>query len=198
MTDTNGPTSDTNINFFFDQSELDENRTESLVSTALSGMDDGELYLESTQSESFTFDDGRLKGASFDSSQGFGLRGVSGESTGYAHSTELSEAAIKRAAETIRAVKTGSSGEMSLAPARTNKQLYTDQNPLGGIAFDKKVSLLEEIDAYTRAQDPRIKQVTASILGSWQAVEIIRADGHRVRDIRPLVRLNVGVVMGKG
>ena len=198
MTDTNGPTSDTNINFFFDQSELDENRTESLVSTALSGMDDGELYLESTQSESFTFDDGRLKGASFDSSQGFGLRGVSGESTGYAHSTELSEAAIKRAAETIRAVKTGSSGEMSLAPARTNKQLYTDQNPLGGIAFDKKVSLLEEIDAYTRAQDPRIKQVTASILGSWQAVEIIRADGHRVRDIRPLVRLNVGVVMGEG
>ncbi len=193
MTDTSG-----SLNFFFDQSELDENRTETLVSEALNGMDDGELYLESTQSESFSFDDGRLKGASFDSSQGFGLRAVTGESTGYAHSNELSEAAIKRASSTVRAVKSGHDGTMSLAPVRTNKQLYTDSNPLGGIEFDRKVKLLEEIDAYTRAQDDRIRQVSASLLGSWQAIEIIRADGHRVRDIRPLVRLNVSVVMGEG
>lgn len=193
MTDTN-----TSLNFFFSQSELDEARTESLVSDALDGMDDGELYLESTQSESFSFDDGRLKGASFDSSQGFGLRAVTGESTGYAHSNELSEGAIKRAAQTVRAVKTGESGTMSLAPARTNKQLYSDENPLGGIEFARKVELLEEIDAYARAADPRVRQVSASVLGSWQAVEIIRADGHRVRDVRPLVRLNVAVVMGEG
>jgi len=193
MTDT-----DTSLNFFFSQSELDEARTESLVSDALSGMDDGELYLESTQSESFSFDDGRLKGASFDSSQGFGLRAVTGESTGYAHSNELSEGAIKRAAKTVRAVKTGESGTMSLAPARTNKQLYSDENPLGGVEFARKVELLEEIDAYARAADPRVRQVSASVLGSWQAVEIIRADGHRVRDVRPLVRLNVAVVMGEG
>ncbi|UTW58193.1 metalloprotease TldD [Kordiimonas sp. SCSIO 12603] len=186
------------LNFFFEQSELDEKRTESLVSEALSGMDDGEIYLESTQSESFSYDDGRLKAASFDSSQGFGLRAVADESTGYAHSNELSEAAIKRAANTVRAVKSGHDGSMSLAPARTNKQLYTDENPLGGISFDRKVKLLEEIDEYARAQDDRIRQVSASILGSWQAVEIIRADGHRVRDIRPLVRLNVSVVLGEG
>lgn len=186
------------LNFFFEQSELDEKRTESLVSEALSGMDDGEIYLESTQSESFSYDDGRLKAASFDSSQGFGLRAVADESTGYAHSNELSEAAIKRAADTVRAVKSGHDGSMSLAPARTNKQLYTDENPLGGISFDRKVKLLEEIDEYARAQDDRIRQVSASILGSWQAVEIIRADGHRVRDIRPLVRLNVSVVLGEG
>jgi len=186
------------LNFFFDQSDLDESRTEGLVSDALNGMDDGELYLESTQSESFSFDDGRLKGASFDSSQGFGLRAVTGESTGYAHSNELSEAAIKRATETVRAIKAGKSGSMSLAPARTNKQLYSDENPLGGIDFARKVELLEEIDAYARAADPRVRQVSASVLGSWQAVEIIRADGHRVRDIRPLVRLNVAVVMGEG
>ena len=92
MANPEGPTSDASLNFFFSQSDLDENRTESLVSEALSGMEDGELYLESTQSESFTYDDGRLKGASFDSSQGFGLRAVHGESTGYAHSNELSEA----------------------------------------------------------------------------------------------------------
>ncbi|WP_417461413.1 metalloprotease TldD [Kordiimonas sp.] len=186
------------LNFFFQESELDETRTETLVGETLSGMDDGELYLEATQSESFSFDDGRLKGASFDSSQGFGLRAVLGESTGYAHSNELSEAAIRRAGDTIRAVKTGTGGSMSIAPARTNKQLYTDENPLGGIEFSRKVKLLEDIDAYTRAQDDRIRQVSASLLGSWQAVEIIRADGHRVRDIRPLVRLSVAVVMADG
>jgi len=189
---------DASLNFFFGQSELDEHRTERLVADALSDMDDGELYLESTQSESFVFDDGRLKGASFDSSQGFGLRAVIGDSTGFAHSNELSEAAIKRAASTVRAVKTGQSGSMSLAPARTNKQLYSDENPLGSIDFARKVALLEEIDAYARAADPRVRQVSASVLGSWQAVEIIRADGHRVRDVRPLVRLNVAVVMGEG
>lgn len=186
------------LNFFFNDSDLDETTTVGLVEDALEGMDDGELYLESTQSESFTFDDGRLKAASFDSSQGFGLRAVLDEGSGYAHSNELSHEAIKRASDTVRSIKTGSSGSMSVAPARTNRQLYAPDNPLLGIDFDKKVALLEEIDAYTRAQDDRIRQVSASILGSWQSIEIIRADGHRVRDIRPLVRLNVSVVMGEG
>jgi len=189
---------DASLNFFFNEAGLDKNRTESLVSDALGDMDDGELYLESMQSESFVFDDGRLKTASFDSSQGFGLRAVIGDSTGYAHSSDMSEDAIKRAADTVRAVKTGHTGNMSLAPARTNKALYSDENPLSGIDFGNKVELLQEIDAYARAADPRVRQVTASLLGSWQAVEIIRADGHRVRDIRPLVRLNVAVVMGEG
>ncbi len=186
------------LNFFFNDSDLDETTTVGLVEDALQGMDDGELYLESTQSESFTFDDGRLKGASFDSSQGFGLRAVLDEGSGYAHSNELSHEAIKRASNTVRSIKTGGAGSMSVAPARTNRQLYAPDNPLTGVDFDKKVALLEEIDAYTRAQDDRIRQVSASILGSWQSVEIIRADGHRVRDVRPLVRLNVSVVMGEG
>ncbi|MBO6506026.1 MAG: metalloprotease TldD [Kordiimonadaceae bacterium] len=186
------------LNFFFNDSDLDETTTVGLVEDALEGMDDGELYLESTQSESFTFDDGRLKAASFDSSQGFGLRAVLDEGSGYAHSNELSHEAIKRASDTVRSIKTGSNGAMSVAPARTNRQLYAPDNPLTGIDFDKKVALLEEIDAYTRSQDDRIRQVSASILGSWQSIEIIRADGHRVRDIRPLVRLNVSVVMGEG
>jgi len=192
------PDANASLNFFFSQSELDEDRTQNLVSEALSDMDDGELYLESTQSESFSFDDGRLKGASYDSSQGFGLRSVYGESTGYAHSNELSEDAIKRAADTVRSVKTGASGSMSMAPTRTNKQLYSDKNPLGGISFERKIALLEEIDAFARSRDSRVRQVSASILGSWQAVEIMRADGYRVRDVRPLVRLNVAVVMGEG
>ncbi|WP_262695846.1 metalloprotease TldD [Kordiimonas aquimaris] len=186
------------LNFFFNESDLDESKTQSLIEKSLHGMDDGELYLESTQSEAFSFDDGRLKAASFDSSQGFGLRAVTGDSTGFSHSNELSHAAIERAGDTVRAIKSGNGDVMSNAPARTNKQLYSPNNPLTGIDFDKKVKLLENIDAYTRAQDDRIRQVSASLLGSWQAIEIIRADGHRVRDVRPLVRLNVSVVMGDG
>lgn len=193
MSDTNA-----SLNFFFQDSELDEARTQAQVGDILGDMDDGELYLEATRSESFTFDDGRLKGASFDSSQGFGLRAVLGESTGFAHSNELSEAAIKRAGDTVRAIKTGNGGEISPPPIRTNRQLYTDESPIDGMEFGRKIKLLEEIDAYARAQDDRIAQVSASLLGSWQSVEIIRADGHRVRDIRPLVRLNVSVVMANG
>ena len=189
---------DTSINFFFAESELEESKTESLVTDALAGMDDGELYLEATTSESFSFDDGRLKAAAFDQTQGFGLRSVIGESTGFAHSNELSHSAIKRASDTVRAVKTGYVGDMSSAPARTNRQLYSDSTPLNTVAFTDKVTLLENIDAFARARDPRVRQVSASLLGSHQTVEIIRADGHRVRDVRPLVRLNVSVVMGDG
>ena len=83
---------------FFTRTGMDPGRVQSTVSDALDGTDDGELFLEYCQSESLTFDDGRLKSASFDTTQGFGLRGVVGEATGYAHASELSEAAIARAA----------------------------------------------------------------------------------------------------
>ena len=95
---------------FFDRTGMDRGRVQRMVDDALTGSDDGELFLEYRQSESFSFDDGRLKAASFDTMQGFGLRAVAGEATGYAHASELSEDAIKRAAETVRAVAHGHSG----------------------------------------------------------------------------------------
>ena len=182
----------------FKEGDLDIQTAERIVDTALTGMDDGELFVETSRSEAFSFDDGRLKSASFDSAQGFGLRAVTGESTGYAHATDLSEPALKRAADTVQAVRTGEDGAMSLAPARTNEKFYSDADPLGGIPFADKVALLEEVDAYARAADPRVRQVSASLLGSWRAVDILRAGGERMRDIRPLTRLNVSVVMGEG
>lgn len=186
------------LNMFFDNTDLDASITQNLVNDALTGMDDGELYMEFCQSEAFSFDDNRLKSASFDTTQGFGLRGVVGESTGYAHANEISQASIKRATESVQAVRSGTSGEMSLSPVRTNKQLYTDESPIGGIAFGEKVRLLENINEYARAQDSRVRQVSCSVVGSWQAVEIVRSGGEIIRDIRPLVRLNVSVVMGDG
>jgi TldD protein len=183
---------------FFTRAGLDRGRVERLVGEALTGADDGELFLEYTQAESFSYDDGRLKSASFDTSQGFGLRAVANESTGYAHASELSEEAIRRASGTVRAVLAGHSGAAASGPQRTNHALYIADNPLSEVPFEIKVRLLQDIDAYARAKDPRVRQVSASLLGSWQAITIVRADGQLVKDIRPLVRVNVSVVVGEG
>jgi len=183
---------------FFVRAGLDRDNVQTIVADGLKGADDGELYLEYRQSESVVMDDGQIKSASFDQGQGFGLRSVSGEAQGYAHAAELTEAAMKRASETVKAVRSGHSGVVQAGPAPTNRSLYTDLNPLGLVPFEQKVKLLEEIDAYARGKDSRVKQASISILGSWQAVYILRADGSHAADIRPLVRLNISVVLGAG
>ena len=183
---------------FFDKTGMDRRRVEGIVDDALHGMDDGELFLEYTQSESLALDDGHIKSASFDTSRGFGLRAISGESTGYSHASELTEEAIKRAAETVKAVKRGSGGVLAAPPPGTNRHLYIDDNPLAAVDFTTKVKLLTDIDAYGRGKDPRVRQVMASLVGEWQAVQIVRPDGSRAADVRPLVRLNVAVVTADG
>ncbi len=168
---------------------------ERLTRGALEGADDGELFLEYRESESIGLDDGRIRAAGFDTALGFGLRAVAGEAAGYAHAGELTEAALKRAAATVSAVSAGYSGTAAEPPAGTNRRLYSDANPLSGMDFAKRTGVLAEIDAYARGKDGRVKQVMASLAGEWQAVQIIRADGTRVADLRPLVRLNVSVVV---
>ncbi|MEI9993156.1 MAG: metalloprotease TldD [Rhizomicrobium sp.] len=180
---------------FFSRTGMDRDRVLGTVGEALKGADDGELFLEYRQSESFSFDDGRLKAASFDTTQGFGLRAVAGEATGYAHASDLSEEAIQRAAATVRAVARGHSGAVALAPARSNTKLYTDIDPLGTAGFETKVKLLEDMNAYARGRDGRVRQVSCHLSGEWQQVEILRADGATYRDIRPLVRVDVSVVV---
>lgn len=179
---------------FFEAVGLDRRRVGAAVDDALKSADDGELFLEYRQSESLVFDDGRLKSASYDTTQGFGLRAVAGDVTGYAHGSELSDAAIKRAGATVKAVAAGHGGTAAAPPSGTNRALYTDANPLAEVPFEAKVKLLAEIDAYARARDPRVKQVSVSLLAEWQAVQILRAGGARAADIRPLVRLNVSIV----
>jgi TldD protein len=183
---------------FYGKAGLDKKKVAGIVSDALKGCDDGEIYLEYAQSESVLFDDGRVKNANFDTAQGFGLRAVAGETTGFAHSTTLDEAAMKRAASTVKAVRSGKGGTLADPPRGTNQQLYTDANPLPAIPFEKKVETLAAIDAYARQKDPRVKQVTVSLGGSWQAVHIVRGDGSTASDIRPLVRLNVSIVVTDG
>ncbi|MBU1253568.1 MAG: metalloprotease TldD, partial [Alphaproteobacteria bacterium] len=165
----------------------------SLTAKLLSSCDDGELYLQFLASESFAFDDGRLKNADYSRDSGFGLRGVSGEMTGFAHANELSAAAIARAGETLRLLDP-TRRPLAAPPQRSNRHLYTADSPLDAVPFAEKVALLEKIDAVARAKDPRVAQVSASLSASWSAIEIIRPDGFVARDIRPLVRLNIAIV----
>ena len=178
--------------------DCDEATLRKQVADALHGADDGELFIEHAQAESLSFDNGRLKGGSFNTAQGFGLRAVAGETVGFAHSGELSSAALARASDAVGAVTRGYSGTYAEAPQGTNKKLYTDENPIGSPSFEEKVALLGEIDAYLRDKDPKVRQVTATISASWQVVDILRADGHRVSDIRPMTRINISVITGQG
>ncbi|HET7680468.1 MAG TPA: metalloprotease TldD [Xanthobacteraceae bacterium] len=181
-----------------DRAGLDSAQIGRHLKRALEGADDGELFLEYKQSEMLMFDNGRLKQATYDTAQGFGLRTVKDEAVGYAHASDMSEQAIARAADSVRAVKGGYSGSYAQAPGRSNRKLYSDDNPLAAPGFEAKVKLLEAIDAAARAKDPRVRQVSASLGATWQMVEILRADGQIYRDVRPLVRVNVSVVAGEG
>ena len=164
-----------------------------LTARLLDRCDDGELYLQFIASESFAFDDGRLKVADYSRDSGFGLRGVSGEATGFAHANDISAAAIARAGETLQLLDPAT-GSRPAPPVRTNRHLYTEDSPLDLVPFAEKVALLEKIDAVARAKDPRVAQVSASLSATWSVIDIIRPDGFAARDIRPLVRLNVSIV----
>ena len=177
------------------ESHLDEDRALAILRGSVAGADDGELFLERRRSEALVFDDGRLRNASYDASEGFGLRAVNGEVSGYAHSTEISESALRRAAETARLAVGSGGGTLAAPPQGTNRKLYTEADPMGDAAFGVKVETLREIDAFARALDPRVVQVSATVAASLQEVFILRPEGGLVSDIRPMSRLNVSVIV---
>ncbi|WP_027259851.1 metalloprotease TldD [Leisingera aquimarina] len=179
------------------ETALPEDEALASLRDALNGAEDGEIFAERRKSEALSFDDGRLRSASYDASEGFGLRAVNGDVAGYAHSTDVSIASLKRAAETAQlAIGTGG-GTYSDAPQATNAKLYTDADPISAMPFPVKVETLREVDAYARDLDQRVVQVSASLAASLQEVEILRADGTRVCDIRPMARFNVSVIVEK-
>ncbi len=174
---------------------LDEQTALGVLRAALAGAEDGELYLERKRSEAIVLDDGRIKTASYDASEGFGLRAVKGEVAGYAHSTEISEKALKRAAETARLAVGDGGGTLAPPPKGTNARLYSDADPMADASFAAKIDVLKDLDAYARAMDPRVVQVSATISAGLQEVEILRPEGLRLSDIRPMARLNVAVIV---
>ncbi len=183
--------------FVFDDTELSADQAQKQLDEVLAGADDGELFVERSTSESLIFDDGRLKSANFDTSRGFGLRCVAGETCGFAQSTDISPGALSRASSAVSMAKSGYSGEMSEPPRRTNRRLYLDTDPIAAPAFGVKVELLQEIDAYCRALDPSVVQVSVTVAASRRSIAVLRAGGERFDDVRPLVRLNVSITAEK-
>lgn len=178
------------------RARLGREAAERIVAEALARAEDGELFLEYHESEQIALEDGLIRSAGRDTALGFGLRAVSGETIAYAHASEISEAALRRAAEAVRAL--GSGAVDADPPPGSNRKLYDEANPLERMSFEARAAVLSAIDAYARGRDGRVVQVLASLSGSWQAVQILRKEGVRLADLRPLVRLNVTVVVESG
>ena len=177
------------------ETNLDQETALKLVREATDGADDGELFLERRRSEVLSFEDGRVKTASFDASEGFGLRAVRGETAGYAHSTTIDEHALKRAVGTARLAVGDGGGTIAGAPVRTNRKLYSDDDPMLQATFPAKIDVLREIDEFARGLDKRVVQVSASIAASHQEVLILRPEGTLVTDTRPMSRINISVIV---
>ncbi len=174
---------------------LDRARALALLRQATQGADDGELFIERKRSEGIVLDDGRIKTASYDASEGFGLRAVRADVAGYAHASEISEGALQRALGTVRLAVGDGGGVMAPAPKRTNTRLYGDSDPMLDATFAAKIDMLKEIDAYARALDPRVVQVSASLSAGLQEVVILRPEGEDYADTRPMARINVSVIV---
>ena len=185
--------------------DIGRDQVSSMVQKALHESDDGELFFETTPSESFLFDDGRLKNANFDISSGFGSRLVSGDITGYANSTILNKQSIKSSLDAIQTARNGKDIFISERkhPVKENsadikKSLYSESNPLNSISFDEKIKLVKNIDEFLRSYDNRVQQVSVSLSGNFQSIMIFNKEGEIVTDERPLVRLNISVIVNNG
>lgn len=179
------------------EANFDFNQALNTLKNTLKGAEDGEIFLERQRSEALMLDDGRIKTANYNASEGFGLRAVKGETVGYSHSTEMTQAALVRASETAKLAVGSGGSKLSDAPTRTNQRLYSDIDPISDAEFSVKIETLKEIDSFAREYNNKVVQVSASLVASLQEVEILRPEGTLVRDIRPMARLNISVTVEK-
>jgi len=167
-----------------------------LASLAGPGIDAGDLFFQHRQSESWSLEEGIVKQGSFNLEQGVGVRALTGEKTGFAYSNSINRGALLQAAEAARSI--AASGQQRAPAAFTTQpalSLYPAADPLQVLDREQKVGLLKQLDAYTRSLDPRIQQVNLSMAGSWEHMLVVDLDGRLATDVRPMVRLNVSVIV---
>ncbi|HUG98418.1 MAG TPA: metalloprotease TldD [Gammaproteobacteria bacterium] len=158
-------------------------------------VDAADIYIQALRQEAWTLEDGRVKDASHMIEQGAGIRAISGEKTGFAYSDELLMPALTAASEAARAItRQGGNGAVQAWKASQPRPLYPDVDPLGTLADERKVALLERLDAVTRAVDPRIREVVVSLIGVYELILVAASDGTLAADTRPLVRINVSAI----
>jgi TldD protein len=160
-------------------------------------VDYADLYFQYARSEAWSLEEGIVKSGSFNIEQGVGVRALSGEKTAFAYSDDISLAALKAAAGTTRAI--AAAGAQRLAPllrrTKPPPALYAGNDPIASLDDAAKVKLLERLEAMARAADPRVREVMASVAGTWEVVLVARSDGGMAADVRPLVRISISVIM---
>lgn len=183
------------INSLLHPTGLDIPALEKALGQAMgASIDAADLFLQSTYEESWCFEDGMVKNADYSVEQGFGLRVISGEKTGFAYADEIHSDALKKAAKSARSiVHTHDARSMRRVTTNVATALYPHANPINSISEKTKVSLLRQLDQYTRDKDPRIKQVLVDLSGQYDIILILNSDGTLSADIRPLVNLVVRV-----
>jgi TldD protein len=158
-------------------------------------VDFADLYFQYSRSESWSLEEGIVKSGSFNIDQGVGVRAVSGEKTAFAYSDDISLPALRAAAEATRAIaRQGGRARTRVARRSEGRSLYLPEDPLASLPDPGKVALLESVERYARARDPRVKQVIANLAGEYEVMLVARSDGVMAADVRPLVRLSVQVI----
>ena len=182
---------------FFDNTDLDISKAENIVSSTLNKCDDGELYLENSKSEAIILDDNKIKSSNFTTDVGYGFRAITGDVVAYSHSNDISENSLKNSSANLKSTLFSNKGNYDHQIKKTNQKFYKEIDPIDGKSMDSKIKLLNEINEYARSIDASVKQVTANFLGEKKDIEILRLGGELLRDSRPLVRVNVSIMLEK-
>ena len=182
---------------FFNNTDLDRNKAENIVSSTLNKCDDGELYLENSKSESIILDDNKIKSSNFITDVGYGFRAITGDVVAYSHSNDISENSLKNSSANLKSTLSSNKGIYDHQIKKTNQKFYKEIDPIDNKSMNSKIKLLNEINEYARSIDDSVKQVTANFLGEKKDIEILRLGGELLRDSRPLVRVNVSIMLEK-
>lgn len=174
----------------------DSDLTKVLHSLMGQQVDHADLYFQSCVSETWSLEDGIIKGGSFDIDRGVGVRVMSGEKTGFAYADDILFPALQQAADAARSItRLGGNQTVQAFRREVGHALYLPQNPLTSLTETDKVTLMQKVDQYLRAKDPRVIQVSVSLAGEFETVLVLASDGHLGADIRPLVRFNVSCII---
>ncbi len=162
-------------------------------------VDAADIYFQSSRYESWVLEDGLIKQGTHNSEQGAGVRAIAGEKTGFAYSDQLMLPALLEAANNVKAItRQGQQRQVQVASAALSPALYLPGNPLDSISDQEKVDLLHRVDRETRKLDDRIEQVIVSLIGAHDSILVADQDGQLAGDVRPLVRMNVTVIIEQG
>ncbi len=182
---------------FFDNTDLDLNKAEGIVSSTLNKCDDGELYLENSKSEAIILDDNKIQSSNFTTDVGYGFRAITDDVVAYSHSNDISENSLKNSSAYLKSTLLSNKGSYDHKIKKTNQKFYKEIDPIDNKSMDSKIKLLNEINDYARSIDNSVQQVTANFLGEKKDIEILRSGGELLKDSRPLVRINVSIMLEK-